>query len=411
MSQLVKSWLQKGLLGFCTALLLGFGGIESKSLRQVAVDSIQTEQKEKYGVDQRSPGEVQQQKSSDRFTQTEAFLQVKKVKDKLAEESSSKFIPYLNIVSDCLVKEQELKNSHYVFYHATDNEWRLAQDLYTQLYTRQNPGKRVGESFTFLRFDDFPERNAKEFLVNELSKNGLVDDTGKLGAILLSVNLALFANVGWDTSCTWEYFLKDMGHKVPDRKIYQKMMDKFGLTHKYIDELLSLVKLYDTKENTLLQIFIPQNEVDDIGYLAWSKGIPMHEKSIDWIQNYKKQKNLTKKGGKHPTVIAMEELATRFKKEKEKNPLFKDLMESVQEGDFSVAAFLKVYRNTPWSISNINNTQVRLIFSPDVLLNPASGVKFYRYSTVSKKKLSEYYKRLNEVVDKIIAEKEGAGNA
>jgi hypothetical protein len=412
MRSMRKGFLKSGYVGLFIALLTFFGGAQGRT-RSEAVSNVQVEQKAKYGLDDRSPVDVQRQTTSDRFTQTEAFLQLRRTRDLLEKESSSRFIPYLNIISDCLVKEQDLKASHYAFYHATGNEWRLAQDLYTQLYARQNPGKTVGETFTFLRFKNLSERNAKEFLVNELKKNGLVDDTGKLGAILLSVNLSLFGNIGWPTSCTWEYFLKEMGHKVPDRKIYEKMMDKFGLSHgkKHIDELLSLVKLYDTKENTLLQIFVPQDTIDDIGYLSWSKGMPMHEESIDWIKDYKKRKSLTKKDGKHPTVLAMEELAHRFKKEKESNPLFKDLMESVKDGDFSVDAFLKVYRNTPWKVSNINNTQVRLIFSPDVLLNPASGVQFYRYSTVSKKRLSEYLKRLNEIVDKIIAEKGGAGNA
>ena len=59
---------------------------------------------------------------------------------------------------------------------------------------------------------------------------------------------------------------------------------------------------------------------------------------------------------------------------------------------------------------DINNTQVRLIFSSDVLLNPEAGVQFYRYSTVSKERLKEYYKRLNEIIDEIMVEKEGEEN-
>ncbi|HEX4068796.1 MAG TPA: hypothetical protein VHX42_01735 [Candidatus Babeliales bacterium] len=431
-----KDWLKRGWMELSVALLSFFCGIEGKQMQpsgtkpvigipqpvprvqspiipkaqgmQKPVISTPIVQK----VPQVAPVKVvQNQKTADRFTQTEAFLQLTRVRDLMMAESSSQYIPYLNIISDCLVKEEELKNSHYAFYHATGNEWRLAQDLYTQLYIRQNSlGKQVGETFSFLRFEDFAGVNAQEFLVNELKKNGLINDTGELAAILLSVNVSLFGNTGRSSSCTWNYFLTDMGHKIPDRKVYSKMMDKFGLTHKYIDELLSLIKLYDTKENTLLQIFVPQNKIDEIGYLAWSKGMPLHEGSIDWIKKYMRQKSWTTKKGKHVAEWAMEDLAQQFKKEQEKNPLFKDLIESVQEGDFSVEDYLKIYRNKPWEIPDINHTQVRLIFSADVLLNPGAGVEFYRYSTVSKTRLKEYYKRLNEIIDKIVAEKEGEEN-
>lgn len=416
-----KNWLRQGWIGLSVATLSFFVGVEGKQMgsgtARSAVGVPQVAPKPSIGtpmapkVPQVTSVVPQQQRKGDRFTQTEAFLQLTRIIDLLKDESSSRYIPYLNIISDCLVQEQELKNTHYVFYHTTDNAWRLAQDVYTQLFIRQNAlGKTVGKNFTFLRFDDYPTQNAKEFLVSELKKNGLVNDTGELAAILLSVNVSLFGNTGRPTSCTWDYFLKDIGHNLPDRKVYEKMMTDFGLTHKYIDELLGLIKLYDTKENTLLQIFVPQNRIDDIGYLSWSKGMPLHEGSIDWIKKYMRKKSWTHKEGKHVAEWAMEDLAKQFKKEQEQNPLFKDLIESVQAGDFSVDEYLKVYRNKPWELPTINNDQVRLIFSADGLLNPAAGVQFYRYSTVSKDRLKKYYKRLNEVIDKIIAETEGEDN-
>ena len=337
MKQLIKNLLRQGRISLFVALLSFFGGVEGKQVQSGTVKPVvkipQIESKPFIGapiapkVPQVAPVRVvQAQGTSDQFTQTEAFLQLTRIKDLLTEESSSRYIPYLNIISDCLVKEQELKSNHYAFYHTTDNEWRLAQDVYTQLYIRQNPsGKKIGKTFSFLRFEDLPERNAKEFLIDELKKNGIVNDMGDLKGILLSVNVSLFGNTGRPTSCTWDYFLKDIGHKVPDRKIYEKMMDKFGLTHKYIDELLSLVKLYDTKENTLLQIFIPQNRIDDIGYLSWSKGMPLHEESIDWIKKYMRKKSWTHKEGKHVAEWAMEDLAKQFKKEQEKTLYLKIL--------------------------------------------------------------------------------------
>ena len=56
-------------------------------------------------------------------------------------------------------------------------------------------------------------------------------------------------------------------------------------------------------------------------------------------------------------------------------------------------------------IKNINIMSARLIFTPDVLLNPNAGVKFFRYSTAKPDQLERYHKRLNEVVNKILSEK------
>jgi len=400
MHNLIKNLLKRAWTGLLIVSLLMFGAAEGKQLRQVQAD-----QSVRYGIDKRPVSEVQEQKTPDRFTQTTAHLQTKEVKSLLLKQPSSKYLPYLNIIFDCLVKEQELKDSHYVFYHTTPSEWRLAQDVFSQLYAWKYPERQKPEDFVFLRFSDFKEITPRDFLLNELKEHGLVDNRGELAALLLSVNLSLFGSMDWSTSSTWDFFLTELSKKAPSRQIYEGMMDKFGLTHKYIDELLSLVKLYETKENTLLQIFVPQDKVDEFGYVAWSLGIPKHGKTIAWVYDYLKKKSLPI--GKRGEAMGI--LAEKFRKDQE-NPIFKDLVESVKEGDFSLDAFLKIYRNTPWKIEEIDHAQARLIFTPNGLLNPASGIQFYRYSTASKIQLREYYKRLNEIMDKIFAES-GKGGA
>lgn len=406
MKQSIKNWLKQGLIGLCAVWLVGFSGIEGKQLAQV-----QAEQNIKYNVDKKPLAVIQEQTTPDKFTQTTAHLQVKNVKKLLMKEASSKFIPYLDTIADCLEREQKLKNTHYAFYHTTENEWRLAQDVYSQLFAKKNPeGKKIGENFVFIRFNDPEETNARDFLVDELQENGLVDDNGKVGALLLSVNLSLFGNIGFESECTWEYFLRERKHRIPTRKDYEDMMTKFGVTHKYIDELMALTKIYDTNQKTLLQIFVPQNRIDEIGYLAWATGIPKHEETIAWVNNYVKKKSWEYKEGRHAALWGLEELGEKFKKEQEKNTIFKDLIESVKTGDFSLKAFLKIYRNNPWEVSDINHAQARLIFTPGGLLNPAAGVKFYRYSTASKKQLKEYYNRLNVIMDKIFTESEGGAH-
>jgi len=403
MHNVIKKLLRFSGIGLCVVLLVTFGFIKGKVRAQVRSD-----QRAKYSIDSRPVEEVQVQKTPDRFTQTTAHLQTKFVKDLMSKEDSSRYIPFLNIIFDCLVKEQDLKNTHYVFYHTTVNEYRLAQDVYNRLYARKYPNKKI-EDFLFLRFTNFEQQSPKSFLLNELKEYGIVNNyRGDLGALLLSANLSLFGNLDWLSSSTWDYFLKnDNKHRAPMREDYEKMMTEFGLTHKYIDELLALTKIYDSNQNTLLQIFIPQDKVDDIGYLASSLGMPKHEKSLAWVEKHIKKTEGMDIGKGADREKALLKLAEQFEKNQE-HPVFKDLIKGVERGDFSLKAFLKVYRNTPWAIEGMDHVQARLLFTPNGLLNPASDIQFYRYSTASKEQLQEYNRRLDSIMNKIFAEKGGA---
>ncbi|HJZ23750.1 MAG TPA: hypothetical protein VJ201_04790 [Candidatus Babeliales bacterium] len=397
MHKIIKHLLSTSWIGFCVALFSVSGIIQGRSAAQVQAD-----QRVKYDIGEKAAGE-----KSDRFTQTTAHLQTELVKNLMKKEDSATYIPYLDIIFDCLAKEQELKDTHYVFYHTTGKEYRLAQDVYAKIYAHKHPNQKI-EDFLFLRFTDFSQESPKHFLLKELGEHGIVDnDQNHLKLLLLSVNLSLFGNIDWKSSSTWDYFVNQK-LTPPSRKIYEEMMTKFGLTHKYIDELMSLNKIYNTKENALLQIFIPQNKVDEIGYLAWSLGMPRHEKSIAWVNAHiKKNEGSIRSGTSRAT--ALKELAKKFEKN-QKDPLFKNLLESVEKGDFSLDAFLKKYRNEPWEIEDLDHAQARLLFTPDGLLNPASDIQFYRYSRASKEQLQEYTRRLNEIMNKIFTESKGGSN-
>jgi len=160
------------------------------------------------------------------------------------------------------------------------------------------------------------------------------------------------------------------------------------------------------KAQTLIQIFVPKEVIDDIGYLAWATGIPAHEDTIAWVRTNVKNKVYRGKEGRVGALWALEDLKNKFKKQQEKNPLFKELIDTVEKGDYSLDAFLKIYCNKPWELSmqHLNYVQARLIFSNEILLNPKSGVKMYRYTTIDRNKMAKYQKRLDEMVDKIVAE-------
>lgn len=397
----IKNRLKGGSKALLITMLSFFVGIENKqiSVNQQALQKEQIKQEKRDNIDNRSIAEVVAATTSDRFTQTEAHLQLPEVRKLI--EKNYQVEPYLNLIATVLANEAKFKDTHYAFYNTTPNEWRLAQDLFTRLYAYEHP-INLKEGFKFLRFNNESiNATAQGFLVNELKEKGLVDDNTETGAIMISVNLALFGNVGFPGECSWDYFVNTKGHKAPRRKTFEDMMIRFGLNQKHVDEIISLVDVYDTTEDTIVQILVPKDKVDEIGYLAWVKGIPAHGETIKWILDHAKSKSFEK----HVKPL-MEKLTAEFKANPN-NPLYKSMMEGVQAGDFSLNAFLKIYCNTPWKIEEINDVTARLLFTPNVLLNPDSGVKFFRFSTVSSHKLNQYNDRLNKLIDKLIAEKEG----
>jgi hypothetical protein len=394
--------VETGLAGARTteATLQGIKtSIGSRSAGRAALQREKTQQAERDGIKAESLQEIiaAPDNKPNRFTQTEAYLFLPSVRELIAKNYEVE--PYLDIISEAIVNETQHRNTHYVFYNTTSNTWRLAQDLDTRLFARFNPGKE-DEKFTFLRFDDeYVNKTAQGFLVNELKEKGLLNDNKDVGLIILSVNFAILGNTGNPPESSWDYFIKPRSHRRPERSTYEKMMAKYGLTDKYIDELISLVDIYNTKEDTIMQIFIPKNKVDKIGYLAWRRGIPAHQATLDAIAKNAKKKGINIK-------ISTDEMEKKFAKQKGSNPLYVSMMEGIVKGDYSLDDFLKVYCNKPWDINNINDAQGRLLFTPDVLGNPQSGVIIHRLSTVSHDKLKEYNDRLNAIIDKMVAEKE-----
>lgn len=357
-------------------------------------------------VDERSIAEVMASSGPDRFTQTEAHLFLQPVRELIQQYyAKNDLAPHLDVVSAAIANEAEYKNTHYAFYNTTPNAWRLAQDVYTRLNAHANPNA-IAKDFKFLRFNDEGVNSTpKGFLINELKEKGLVDDNTSTGLLMLSVNFSLFGNVGFPGECSWDYFVHPQGHAEPIRAIYENMMNKFGYSHKYIDELIALAKIYDTKEDTIVQILVPISRIDEIGYLAWVKGIPAHGPTIKEVlrQTGGSKKFLGEKGQKG-TKETLEKLAEKFAQNKN-NKLYKDMLEHIEAGDYSLEKFLKVYRNKPWDLKEMNNVTGRLLFTPTVLLNPKSGVKFFRFSTVSHDKLKEYNNKLNSIIKRMIAEK------
>jgi len=347
---------------------------------------------------------MEQKKKTDKFTQSEAHLSLPSIL-KLIENNYPNLDPYLNIIASVIVKEQEFKNTHYAFYHGHDNTWRVPQDLYRKLYERLDPLSQKIENFEFIRWN-LPkkiEKSTQEFVVEQLKRYGLIDDTKEEDKLfLLSVNLALFGNVGFHTESTWEYFMNPESHVTPAPFHFEGLLDTFGISHKYIDKLMNIAYLLQTKEQTLLQILIPKEIVDYVSYLSFASGMPADKNTMGWIlDNVKRRKKYHKP---HKYMDAFREITEIFREEQEENALFKELLERAEEGDFSINELLKIYRNNPQKIDNINYLEARLVFTKNILTTPGIGIKFIRYDTIQWKRMKEYNQKLDEIVDQMVQE-------
>lgn len=344
----------------------------------------------------RSQQIISGEKSDDTYAQSQAHMSVPEVKKLIAAQYDTK--PYQKLIEQILEKEKKYADD-FVFYHGLDNPWRTPQDVYTRLYAHFNAVPlQSSKDFIFLRFNGMSSVAVNNFLMDHITQSGLINDH-RMGNDIIATNLALFGNVGTPSECTWEYFIKSRGHANPSREIYEKIMDKFGLTHHYIDELMSLTSSYQTKEQTILQIFVPKDKVDSIGYLSWVRGIPADQDIMRTVTRGVEDKTFTK------NTPALDHYTKIFRQAKEADPLFKNLVDRIKKGEFSLSYFLNFYRTKPQQIEDINSFQARLFATHEVLLNPYSGVKIFRYSTATPAQLKKYEEKLAAIIKKIIAQK------
>ena len=347
-------------------------------------------------------------KSHERFTQTEAYLQSSELREKVTKTFTGdrQVVRHMDVVSRVMAKEALFRDTHWAFYHGANSSWTVSQDLYTKLYRHFNPSAKASAGkFIFLRFGDYGDKTVKQFLTEGLRRHGLIDDNNEDKGLLLSANVSLFGNTGNGDECTWRFFMADRSRIEPQRKIYEKIMDEFKLPYTFVEQLMQLEKMLESKHETLLQILIPKDRVDDVAYLSWVAGVPGYSEAISWVRNNVKKKVYKAHGGKPAELWALASLKSKFKKEQEKNKMFKEMLEGIEKGDYSINDFLKKYCNEPQNVRGLNYAQARLLFTNSLLLNPASGAMIFRHTTVPGAKVEEYEKKLDGIIQQILAAK------
>ena len=102
---------------------------------------------------------------STNMTQSEAHLSVPAIRNTVERWYNVSTTPYFqNLFNEADGKERQYNNTHYVFYNAFINEWRVPQDLYSKLYVKFHPDEARLKDFHALRWMPTPHINPQDFL-------------------------------------------------------------------------------------------------------------------------------------------------------------------------------------------------------------------------------------------------------
>lgn len=308
-----------------------------------------------------------------------------------------------------VARERQFNDTHYVFYTGFTSEWRVPQDLYLKLYTLFHPLSIDPKTLNLRLFRWLPvdHLTPRELIKQQMLRHGMLNDTiDAVKAYLLSANLALFGNVGVPLECSFWYFLTAQSHTQADTDIFKGILDIFGISHRYVEDLQKLrhylrgepVTIFSRNKNktfypqSLSQIFVPKSIVDDVAYVAWTMGVPYDEQMVAWVMGHQSKPKITK---------GLKEMAHLFKDKQAAHPLFQRILKGIEDGKYRISTMLNEYKAHPEFLPGINNLQARLIATPKYLGSLGSSVEVYDYDTISKENKVRYETELDALVLKM----------
>lgn len=185
----------------------------------------------------------------------------------------------------------------------------------------------------------------------------------------------------------------------------EESIKSYGYSTQFIDEIISLTEYLKDEEGNLgsdlFQILIPKDLIDQIGYLSWRLGIPFDIELIPKIL------------GQDVYGLSFLELKNSLMKFREeyhrKNPevfaTVSEVIRRINEGYYDLSYHLERYITIPSKIRMLNYRQARLLITNDILLNPVSGIRVYRYNNLNQEKEKVYKERLKEVINRMEQER------
>jgi hypothetical protein len=353
------------------------------------------------------------------MTQSEAHLSIPWIRQAVEDAYHINDNPFFQRLWLAVqAREKEFNDTHYVFYTAYANEWRLLQDLYLKLFERLHPLTMDLRNFRAFRWMDVKTKKPEEYVKEQMYKYGLVDDRQKaVKRYLLSTNLALFGNVGYFGECTFEYFLNLKEGRLkrlePDVEGIKQILDIFGASRSYIRDIKRIADYLEGEEvllylgnrervkwpQSIAQIFIPKYMVNEIAYLSWVIGIPYEPELIRFI---------TRTNQKNPDFGKfkrnLEDIKEMFKDKKAEHMLFRQVIENIEQRKYAISPVLDAYKSHPAQVPDLNYLQARLVVDP-YSWSIGSGIRVFDYDTISYANKIAYERELNRVVDKIVKER------
>ncbi len=322
------------------------------------------------------------------ITPTMVFLEDPVLKQRVRQTWGKEIAQYSDsVIKPVLFNEVRYNYTHYCFYHAQQPFFQLVHDLSGLLYKKLGKGN-VPDDFVFLRFwqDGVEQMNANAFI--DARENG--DHTMRwynreVAGKVLSVNLALFGNLGSDGECSFHYFLKNysVNNNFQDKglrdakdiahHLVRDILEKSGLNVDYAQPLSNLIDLLECKTGNLFQILIPKEKVNDWVYVCHGSG----------TYGFGTPYRLNNLSDNARVQAAFNPYKNRFVK---------------------ISPLLDAYKENSESLFNMNKIQARIVFVPE-LLDPRNGLKVIKYGTIEPKALAQYHRKLEEIVDRMMARK------
>lgn len=296
------------------------------------------------------------------------------------------------IINEIIAKELELSDEYFVFYHGQKREFLLLQDLYTKLYEFFN--QKNLKDFHFIRIPNKKYNKFKtpyDFLFSNKYKISnssypwnVFDNDYEIKRHILAVNVSLFGNSlscinKYISECTFKFFIRsDNITNIDFANIYKEILDFFKrakIFNKYKKEFNNLLELLSefekTKTGNLIQIFIPKNLVNKIMYRSFQGGTPFYG------------------------IIKNPELTVN------------KLLQNYSTDLLSILTTWPLHDAS--KLSELDEIQFRILLTNEIMLNPESGVKIFRY-TIETENIKIYKKNLDRLINTIIEENEDQKN-
>ena len=289
----------------------------------------------------------------------------KKNRNSIQQQWQSELAQHSPLIERIVRNEMAHTDKYVVVYHAQRATFRLLHDLLREIYQVLNlQGTMWDHHFIRAWHEALPTVDANHYL-DDLDHNGWPswDTIEPLCSQLLSVNLALFGNIGNSGEHTFNFFITDTNISYFDvRSAITALFNAFHFNTDYIDQVQKVFDANKSNQGTLYQILIPNELVDRCVYLCKPGGFPYSDELVSAC--YDRQR------GRH-------------------------------------SAFLPIidwYRSDARTGNQLDPLQARIIFSQDLVLNPNSGIKVVRYTTNTPAQEQTYHAQLKEIVHTMLAQ-------